>query len=216
MIRVLNFFCLALMALAVWRSIMCPSRPRGAEMQLATHRKIADRAKADGCAADRMGARLRSRPHPAAGSREARHGDTPPVATCFARTPAASRDATRTFLRHASERCDTHRRSASAKRVPSHRRINRGCAHDPTAHRLSAGLLVTAFALVGVRLVDVMVLKGRVTGATADISDHAARPHAPISSTATASCSRAICPSPISMRAFGVLRTARRRHTIWR
>jgi len=36
---------------------------------------------------------------------------------------------------------------------------------------LSAGLLVMAFALVGVRLVDVMVLKGRVTGATADIAD---------------------------------------------
>src|ERR1700678_515053 len=36
---------------------------------------------------------------------------------------------------------------------------------------LSAGLLVMAFALVGVRLVDVMVMKGRVTGATADISD---------------------------------------------
>src|SRR5271154_11748 len=36
---------------------------------------------------------------------------------------------------------------------------------------LSAGLLVMAFALVGVRLVDVMVLKGRVTGATADLID---------------------------------------------
>ena len=36
---------------------------------------------------------------------------------------------------------------------------------------LSAGLLVMAFALVGVRLVDVMVMKGRVTGATADIAD---------------------------------------------
>ena len=36
---------------------------------------------------------------------------------------------------------------------------------------LSAGLLVMAFALVGVRLVDVMVLKGRVTGATADVVD---------------------------------------------
>ncbi|HKD21244.1 MAG TPA: penicillin-binding protein 2 [Rhizomicrobium sp.] len=33
---------------------------------------------------------------------------------------------------------------------------------------ISAGLLVMAFALVGIRLVDVMVLKGRVTGATAD------------------------------------------------
>src|SRR5580698_8809337 len=40
---------------------------------------------------------------------------------------------------------------------------------------LSAGLLVMAFALVGVRLLDVMVMKGRVTGATAEISD---RPHA--------------------------------------
>src|SRR5271167_2691404 len=36
---------------------------------------------------------------------------------------------------------------------------------------LSAGLLVMAFALVGVRLVDVMVMKGRVTGATADFAD---------------------------------------------
>jgi cell division protein FtsI (penicillin-binding protein 3) len=36
---------------------------------------------------------------------------------------------------------------------------------------LSAGLLVMAFALVGIRLVDVMVLKGRVTGATADLAD---------------------------------------------
>jgi len=36
---------------------------------------------------------------------------------------------------------------------------------------LSAGLLVMAFALVGVRLVDVMVLKGRVTGAAADLAD---------------------------------------------
>jgi cell division protein FtsI (penicillin-binding protein 3) len=36
---------------------------------------------------------------------------------------------------------------------------------------LSAGLLVMAFALVGVRLVDVMVMKGRVTGATADLVD---------------------------------------------
>ena len=38
---------------------------------------------------------------------------------------------------------------------------------------ISAGLLVMAFALVGVRLVDVMVLKGRVTGATADLPDRA-------------------------------------------
>src|SRR5580698_247119 len=36
---------------------------------------------------------------------------------------------------------------------------------------LSASLLVMAFALVGVRLVDVMVLKGRVTGATAELAD---------------------------------------------
>ena len=36
---------------------------------------------------------------------------------------------------------------------------------------LSAGLLVMAFALVGVRLVDVMVMKGRVTGATAALAD---------------------------------------------
>jgi cell division protein FtsI (penicillin-binding protein 3) len=36
---------------------------------------------------------------------------------------------------------------------------------------ISAGLLVMAFALVGVRLVDVMVLKGRVTGATASLPD---------------------------------------------
>lgn len=46
---------------------------------------------------------------------------------------------------------------------------------SPTIQRrivISAGLLVAAFALVGVRLVDVMVLKGRVTGATADLADH--------------------------------------------
>ncbi|HWU26531.1 MAG TPA: penicillin-binding transpeptidase domain-containing protein, partial [Rhizomicrobium sp.] len=36
---------------------------------------------------------------------------------------------------------------------------------------MSAGLLVMAFALIGIRLFDVMVLKGRVTGSTADIAD---------------------------------------------
>lgn len=36
---------------------------------------------------------------------------------------------------------------------------------------ISAGLLVMAFALIAVRLVDVMILKGRVTGATADLAD---------------------------------------------
>jgi len=36
---------------------------------------------------------------------------------------------------------------------------------------MSAGLLVMAFALIAFRLVDVMVLKGRVTGATADFAD---------------------------------------------
>ena len=36
---------------------------------------------------------------------------------------------------------------------------------------ISAGLLVMAFALVGIRLVDVMVLKGRVTGAAASLTD---------------------------------------------
>jgi len=35
---------------------------------------------------------------------------------------------------------------------------------------ISAGLLVMAFALIGIRLVDVMVLKGRVTG-VAEIAD---------------------------------------------
>ncbi len=44
----------------------------------------------------------------------------------------------------------------------------------PTLQRrivISAGLLVMAFALIGFRLLDVMVLKGRVTGVTADLAD---------------------------------------------
>jgi cell division protein FtsI (penicillin-binding protein 3) len=36
---------------------------------------------------------------------------------------------------------------------------------------IAAGLSVMAFALIGLRLVDVMAFKGRVTGATADIAD---------------------------------------------
>ena len=36
---------------------------------------------------------------------------------------------------------------------------------------ISAGLLVAAFALIGFRLLDVMVLKGRVTGVTENLVD---------------------------------------------
>ncbi len=36
---------------------------------------------------------------------------------------------------------------------------------------MSAGLLVMAFALIGFRLIDVMILKGRVTGSTAGMAD---------------------------------------------
>ena len=59
---------------------------------------------------------------------------------------------------------------------------------------IGAALCVVAFALVGVRLVDVTLLNGGVTEAHRDTCRPPSR-CAPISSTATASCWRAICRS---------------------
>ena len=175
MIRVLNFFCVALMGLSILALYHVSEQTRVAQMELTkVNREIARNAQHDRRAADRMGSmspvpRASSNwpQTPAGHERQRLRRSFPPSICCRA---AADRAAEQYAAAQRQRAGAAIRRDASCASGMSPQAISdrSGCeAHaDVTGSSSGASssersFCAAAFALVGIRLVDVTLLQRR-------------------------------------------------------